>query len=114
MDAATGKMLNDFSGHTVISYRCRSCFGLGEASVTCGDEKGHVWAWDLLDVSIVGGISLQTLIDYSSLKANPLQPSPPPRVRDKVITWVEHHPSEDGEMITASADGTVRVWQQAT
>ena len=80
----------------------------------CGDEKGQVWAWDLLDVSIVAGISLQTLIDYSPLKANPLQPSPPPRVHDKVITWVEHHPSEDGEMITASADETVKVWQQAT
>ena len=80
----------------------------------CGDEKGQVWAWDLLDVSIVAGISLQTLIDYSSLTANPLQASPPPRVRDKVITWVEHHPSEDGEMITASADETVKVWQQAT
>lgn len=52
MDAATGKMLNDFQGQTVTSYRCRSCFGHGEASVICGDEKGSVWAWDLLDVCI--------------------------------------------------------------
>ncbi|PCH43949.1 nuclear mRNA splicing protein [Wolfiporia cocos MD-104 SS10] len=92
MDATTGKMLNDFTGHAIASYRCRSCFGHGEASVVCGDEKGMVWAWDLLD-------------------AAPLQPNPPPRVHDKVITWVEQHPTESGELVTASADGTVKVWR---
>ena len=50
MDASTGKMLNDFTGHVNESYRCRACFGHGEATVICGDEKGQVWAWDLLDV----------------------------------------------------------------
>lgn len=51
MDAITGKMLNDFSGHAHASYRCRACFGHGEASVVAGDENGTIWAWDLLDVS---------------------------------------------------------------
>ena len=51
MDMSTGKMLNDFTGHVNESYRVRACFGHGEASVLCGDEKGLVWAWDLLDVS---------------------------------------------------------------
>ncbi|OJT02492.1 WD repeat domain-containing protein 83 [Trametes pubescens] len=92
MDMSTGKMLNDFSGHASSSYRIRACFGHGEASVVCGDEDGKVWAWDLVD-------------------AAPLQPNPPPVVHDKVITWVEHHPIEAGEMITASADGTVKVWR---
>ena len=32
------------------------------------------------------------------------------RVHDKVITWTEHHPVEAGEMITASADGLIKVW----
>ena len=50
MDMFTGKMLNEFKGHTHTSYRCRACFGHGEASVVAGDEKGEVWAWDLLDV----------------------------------------------------------------
>lgn len=53
MDMSTGKMLNDFTGHAVSSYRCRACFGHGEASVVCGDEKGTVWAWDLLDVCLL-------------------------------------------------------------
>jgi hypothetical protein len=51
MDAIAGKLLNDFSGHVHSSYRCRACFGHGEASVVAGDENGAIWAWDLLDVS---------------------------------------------------------------
>lgn len=51
MDASNGKMLNDFTGHANDSYRCRACFGHGEATVVSGDENGQVWAWDLLDVS---------------------------------------------------------------
>jgi len=91
MDAIAGKLLNDFSGHVHSSYRCRACFGHGEASVVAGDENGAIWAWDLLD-------------------AKPLQPNPPPKVHHKVVTWIEHHPTEAGELITASADGTVKVW----
>ncbi|KAJ7287776.1 nuclear mRNA splicing protein [Mycena rebaudengoi] len=93
MDLSTGKMLNDFIGHENSAYRCRGCFGHGEASVICGDEQGMVWAWDLLD-------------------AKPLQPNPPPKVHNKVITWTEYHPIEKGEMFTASADGTVKIWRQ--
>lgn len=52
MDMGSGKMLNDFFGHTNESYRCRACFGHGEATVLCGDEKGLTWAWDLLDVRL--------------------------------------------------------------
>jgi len=92
MDATTGKLLNDFEGHLNNSYRCRACFGFNEASVVCGDENGEVWAWDLLDATV-------------------LQPNPPPKVHNKVITWTEHHPTEAGEMVTASADGTVKVWR---
>ncbi|KZT67145.1 WD40 repeat-like protein [Daedalea quercina L-15889] len=95
MDASTGKMLNDFKGANISSYRCRSCFGHGEASVVCGDEAGRVWAWDLLD-------------------AAPLQPNPPPKVHDKSITWVEHHPVEAGELVTSGADGLVKVWRHPT
>ncbi|RDB24847.1 WD repeat domain-containing protein 83 [Hypsizygus marmoreus] len=92
MDATTGKMLNDFTGHSNEAYRCRACFGHGEASVICGDEKGMVWEWDLLDAKV-------------------LPPNPPPKVHQKVITWTEHHPTDVNEMITSSADGTVKVWR---
>jgi mitogen-activated protein kinase organizer 1 len=52
MDNASGKMLNEFTGHHNDSYRCRACFDQAEASVICGDENGKIWAWDLLDVSV--------------------------------------------------------------
>jgi mitogen-activated protein kinase organizer 1 len=45
------------------------------------------------------------------VQAAPLQPNPPPEVHSKCITWTEHHPIDAGEMITASADGTVKVWR---
>ncbi|THH08143.1 hypothetical protein EW145_g2900 [Phellinidium pouzarii] len=92
LDLHTGSALNTFTGHSHAEYRCRACFGHAEASVICGDENGQVWAWDLLD-------------------ATPLLPNPPPKIHDKVITWVEHHPTDPNEMITASADGTVKVWR---
>ncbi|KIM92002.1 hypothetical protein PILCRDRAFT_94165 [Piloderma croceum F 1598] len=92
LDLSTGQMLNTFKGHTGKEYRVRACFGAAEASVVCGDEEGRIWGWDLVDASI-------------------LQPNPPPKVHEKVITWTEHHPSDPGEMITASADGTCIVWR---
>ncbi|TFK44834.1 nuclear mRNA splicing protein [Crucibulum laeve] len=92
MDTTTGKMLNDFTGHSNDSYRCRACFGPAEATVICGDEKGQIWTWDLLNAKV-------------------LPPNPPPKAHQKVITWTEHHPTDAGELVTASADGTVKVWR---
>ncbi|KAF8638037.1 hypothetical protein AX16_010669 [Volvariella volvacea WC 439] len=92
MDMSTGKMLNQFQGHRNDSYRCRGCFGHGEASVIIGDENGLIWAWDLLDAHV-------------------LPPNPPPKVHQKVITWTEHHPVDASELITSSADGTVKIWR---
>lgn len=111
MDASTGKMLNDFKGATISSYRCRSCFSHGEASVVCGDEEGRVWAWDLLDVSISSILLSSALTRLTMVQAVPLQPNPPPRVHDKSVTWVEHHPAEANELVTAGADGLVKVWR---
>jgi hypothetical protein len=71
MDGSSGKMLNDFTGHAHESYRTRACFGHAEASVVAGDEKGEVWAWDLLDVRLtqytasLALISLHTLVRVS-------------------------------------------------
>lgn len=116
MDMSTGKMLNDFEGHTSSSYRIRACFDHGEASVVCGDEGGAVWAWDLVDVraicSFATKLSIRRDADWDVYpQAAPLQPNPPPKVHDKVVTWIEHHPIEAGELITSSADGTVKVWR---
>ena len=111
MDAITGKLLNDFSGHVHTSYRCRTCFGHGEASVIAGDESGAIWAWDLLDVSLHFYAHPCPLSEHILVQTKPLNPNPPPKVHQKVVTWTEHHPTEAGELITASADGTVKVWR---
>ncbi|KAF8757291.1 MFS general substrate transporter [Rhizoctonia solani] len=79
MDRANGQMLNTFSGHISNDYRTHACFGHGEGSVLCGDEQGKIWEWDLL------------------MYAKAVEPDPT-KVHDKVITWVEHHPLESGEM----------------
>ncbi|KAG6880186.1 hypothetical protein C0992_003850 [Termitomyces sp. T32_za158] len=92
MDASSGKMLNDFVGHSNTSYRCRACFSHDEANVVCGDEKGQIWAWDLLDAKV-------------------LPPNPPPQAHQRVITWTEYHPTDANEFFTSSADGTVKVWR---
>jgi mitogen-activated protein kinase organizer 1 len=112
MDVASGKLLNDFTGHSLKNYRSRACFGHNEASVVCGDENGQVWAWDLLDVSHSFQIYLSMLI--CSHQANLLPPNPPPTVHSSVVLWTEHHPIEEGEMITASGDGTAKVWRHPT
>jgi len=92
MDLGTGKMLNQFKSHRMESYRCRACLGNQESTVISGDEDGRVWAWDLVNAE------------------KPLAPAPPPKVHEKVCLWTEHHPTEK-ELVTASADGTVKVWR---
>lgn len=76
--------------------------------MVCGDENGCIWAWDLVDVSI---IIIQEALLSDHTQAAIFQPNPPPQVHSKVITWTEHHPTQPDEMITASADGTVNVWR---
>lgn len=53
MDRANGTMLNTFSGHVNKDYSSRACFGYGESTVICGDEEGRLWAWDLVNVSLL-------------------------------------------------------------
>ncbi|KZS98571.1 nuclear mRNA splicing protein [Sistotremastrum niveocremeum HHB9708] len=93
MDMETGKLLNSFTSHKTESYRCRACFDAEERNVLCGDEEGRIWAWDLVD-------------------GKPLGPGTtgPPKVHEKVVLWIEHHVS-DNELVSASADGTVKVWR---
>ncbi|KAF8322286.1 nuclear mRNA splicing protein [Clavulina sp. PMI_390] len=92
LDCSNGTVLNTFKSHVNDSYRTRACFGHGEATVVAGDENGQVWCWDLVT-------------------GNAVAPNPPPKAHNKVITWTEHHPTQQDEMITASADGTVKVWK---
>ncbi|KAG8934135.1 hypothetical protein FRC02_010512 [Tulasnella sp. 418] len=91
-DRANGTLLNSYRGHKNESYRTSACFGYGEATVLCGDEDGRIWGWNLLEGDIIGI-------------------NPPPKAHEKVITWLEHHPISEAEMVSASADGTAKIWR---
>ncbi|KAJ9095014.1 hypothetical protein QFC21_005807 [Naganishia friedmannii] len=92
MDRTNGQMLATFKDPRFVntSYRSQVAFGYGEDLVLAGDEEGRLWSWRVID-------------------STPLT-SDPPKIHGKVITWVEHHPLHGDEMLTASADGTVKVW----
>lgn len=91
MDRSNGKQLAAFrdDGFVNTSYRSQVAFGYGEATAIAGDEQGRLWIWDLLE-------------------AKPIRA--PAKIHDKVIMWVEQHPTSAKELLTASADGTIKVW----
>ncbi|GAA5969443.1 hypothetical protein JCM11641_008118 [Rhodosporidiobolus odoratus] len=88
LDPQLGTVVQSFSGHKNTSYRSQSCVGAKEESVICGDEEGMIWGWEL-----------ET--------ANPL--GKPFKAHEKAVLWTAHHPKEQ-QLITASSDGTVKVW----
>ncbi|KAI5450846.1 hypothetical protein NCC49_002587 [Naganishia albida] len=92
MDRTNGQMLATFRDDKFrnTAYRSQVAFGYGEEVVLAGDEQGCLWAWNIID-------------------SKPLTEEPR-RVHDKVITWVQVHPLHGEELLTASADGTIKVW----
>ncbi|BGP42078.1 hypothetical protein JCM10450v2_006164 [Rhodotorula kratochvilovae] len=92
LDLSHGRVVQSFTGHKNTSYRSQSCLGAREETVWCGDEEGRVYGWDLES----GG---------------PL-PAPSFKAHAKPILWTAHHPKEQ-QLVTASSDGTVKIWGPA-
>lgn len=95
MDMTDGSLLQSFRGHTNQSYRCHSVLAQNEAAVLSGDEEGRICAWDMLNgqqISVAGG---------SSGKAQ----------HQKSVLWVEESPVQgDHDVLSAGADGVLKVW----
>lgn len=53
MDKANGQLLQSYLGHRNQEYRIRSCLGLSDAVVISGSEGGQIFAWDLLEGSVM-------------------------------------------------------------
>ena len=53
MDKGNGQLLQSYRGHTNQDYRIRSTLGLNDAVVIAGSEDGYVYAWDLLDGTVM-------------------------------------------------------------
>ncbi|KPV73791.1 uncharacterized protein RHOBADRAFT_38400 [Rhodotorula graminis WP1] len=92
LDLSNGTVVQSFTGHKNTSYRSQSCIGAREETVFCGDEDGKVWGWDLESGNPLARASFQA--------------------HDKPILWTAHHPKEQ-QLVTASSDGTVKVWGAA-
>jgi mitogen-activated protein kinase organizer 1 len=91
MDRSDGSELQRYQGHRNTSYRIHSAFGHGEATVIAGDEDGKFWRWDLADNKRV--------IDEV-------------KIAEKSIMWVEQAPTDEMDMfVTASSDGSVKIWR---
>ncbi|KAK1922784.1 WD40-repeat-containing domain protein [Papiliotrema laurentii] len=90
-DRTNGSVLQTFSGHAIGSVRNRAIWGYAESLVLTGDDKGHVWGYNVLD-------------------GKPID-ARPQAIHKKAITCLELSPNGK-EMVTASTDGTVKVWQK--
>ncbi|KAG5534120.1 hypothetical protein RHGRI_022307 [Rhododendron griersonianum] len=70
------------------SYKMDCLLTNNDACVTGGSEDGIIFFWDLVDASVVTSF----------------------RAHASVVTSVSYHPT-DSCMISASVDGTIRVWK---
>lgn len=97
LDSQSGTALQTFSGHKHVSYRCRASFSQQEDAVILGDETGHLHAWDVISAE-------PRLIGRHQEKAH-----------NKAILWTEVNPDPNthNELLTASADGSICIWDSA-
>jgi len=93
LERASGAALRRYAGHGNALYRCAPAFTSDDAHVVCGGEDGRVVFWDL--VAAAAGAPARTL----------------PRAHSRVVSWVETHPDPAVcAMLTASYDGTAKLW----
>ncbi|WWC64004.1 uncharacterized protein I303_106610 [Kwoniella dejecticola CBS 10117] len=90
-DRKDGSCLQTFRGHQVIPNKWGMIWGYGESHVLAGDKDGALWSWNVLDG--------KPLSDH------------PKAIHKKQITSIEMNP-RGKEMITASLDGTIKVWHK--
>lgn len=95
LDNRDGTLLQSYNGHKHQSYRCKATLTNEEDAVISGDEEGNLVGWDM--------------VSSERLSVGPKEGS----AHGKPILWVEANPDQtsDGpEIVTASADGTVKIW----
>ncbi|KAJ9478439.1 WD_REPEATS_REGION domain-containing protein [Pseudozyma hubeiensis] len=96
IDSRDGTMLQEYRGHRHEEYRCRAVFSGGEEDgVVVGDEGGELVGWDLVSGERVS-------VGQKDGEGG------------KVVLWVEFNPVVSGEMVSAGADGIVRIWNTAS
>lgn len=53
IDKENGHLLQSYTGHVNKDFRIRSCLGMADSVVISGGEDGHLFAWDLLEGTMI-------------------------------------------------------------
>lgn len=53
IDKENGHVLQSYKGHVNKDFRIRSCLGMADSVVISGSEDGHLFAWDLLEGTMI-------------------------------------------------------------
>ena len=78
-----------FKGHKNSDYKVDSCFTHTDTHIVSGSEDGKIYFWDLIEAKMVHVIdNAHKSVGYS----------------------VAYHPKE-ACLLTASADGAVKIWR---
>lgn len=88
VDRADGSVLNKFQGHKSQDYRSSCIFSNDDGYVWAGSEDGCIYAWEFVSAKVV-----KTLSGHKG-----------------PVSCLVYHPKED-VIISASHDGTLRVWR---
>lgn len=88
VDRADGSVLNKFQGHMSQDYRSSCIFSNDDEYVWAGSEDGSIYVWDFVSAKVV-----KTLTGHKG-----------------PVSSLAYHPKDD-IVISASHDGTIRVWR---
>lgn len=53
IDKENGHLLQSYTGHVNKDFRIRSCLGMADSVVISGGEDGHLFAWNLLEGTMI-------------------------------------------------------------
>lgn len=70
LDKGNGQLLQSYTGHQNKDYRVRATLAFGDSLVISGSEDGSVYAWDLLEGTVVEKLPTHAGNVISSVAAN--------------------------------------------
>ena len=88
LEKGSGARLNVYLGHQHAQYAIGSCLTRDDAHVVSGSEDGTALVWDLVDASVRATL----------------------RGHKGAVCSVAPHPKESAVLLTASHDGTAKLW----
>lgn len=93
LDLSDGSHLQTIQGGTNVQYRCQSILSKDDGTIMAGDEQGKIRAWDVL-----------------SGKERPFTNNATSAEHTNAVLWLETTDKNGGRIVSASADGSVKVW----